>query len=106
MLLRGDNMKHIRIYDKINSNIADDNKKGDFVFEEIKQAVHQKEDVLIDFSGIDVLNTAFLNNAIGKIYSIEYNLRKNSKISITNFPLELQDLLEETINIARDKYPI
>ena len=106
MLLRGDKMKHIKIYEKINSNIADDNKKGDLVFEEIKQAVQQKEDVIIDFTGIDVLNTAFLNNAIGQIYSIEYISRKDSKISITNFPLELQDLLEETINIAKDKYSV
>lgn len=87
----------------LNSNIAVDKKTGDLVFAEIEKAIEKGEDIFIDFSNIDLLNTAFLNNAIGKIYFIPIEKRKCINIKISNFPLEAMDLLEEVINTAKEK---
>lgn len=97
----------VKIVDVIKSTMADDKDKGDIIFDNVKKLIKNREkNIKIDFSDTDGLNTAFLNNAIGKIFSIKYDERKESKITLINFPLELKDLLEEAINTARDKYSI
>lgn len=97
----------IKIVDILNSNMADDKDKGDKVFEKIMKLIYSKvKTIKIDFKDVDGLNTAFLNNAIGRIFSMDYNDRKESNITLINFPAELKDLLEEAINTARDKYSI
>lgn len=97
----------VKIVDILKSNMADDKDKGDIIFEKIEELIMNKqEQINIDFSKVDGLNTAFLNNAIGKIFSIDYEKRKDSNITLIHFPNELKDLLEEAINTARDKYSI
>lgn len=87
----------------LNSNVAVEKKTGDLVFSEIEKLIGSEKNIIIDFSNIDLLNTAFLNNAIGKIYFIPNEERKNTNIKISNFPLEAMDLLEEVINTAKEK---
>lgn len=110
-LLRGDIMNDsksiVKIVDVLQSTMADDKDKGDIIFNKVKKLIEDREkNIKIDFTNTDGLNTAFLNNAIGRIFSIKYDQRKESKITLINFPLELKDLLEEAINTARDKYSI
>lgn len=97
---------NLSVNEILSSNIAVDKKAGDLVFNEIKRAIEKKENIVIDFLSIDLLNTAFLNNAIGKIYFIPSEERKNINIKISNFPLEAMDLLEEVINTAKEKAAI
>lgn len=99
-------MKNLLVKEILNSNVAVDKKTGDFIFDEINKMIEKEEDIIIDFSNIDLLNTAFLNNAIGKIYFIPIEKRKHISIKIVNFPLEAMDLLEEVINTAKEKASI
>lgn len=106
MIVRGVKMKSLLVNKILNSNIAVDKKTGDLIFDEVERAIENRENIIIDFSNIDLLNTAFLNNAIGKIYLMSSEKRKGVSIKIANFPLEAMDLLEEVINTAKEKASI
>ncbi len=94
----------INIKDVINSAIADEDTKGDLVFDEIKKRVKDEEKIVLDFEKIELVNTAFLNNAVGRLFdSKEYNLDKNP-VRIDNMNDNMIELLKESIQVAREKY--
>lgn len=64
-------MKTLKIYDIIQSNSANLDEKGSTVFEVVKKYVEKNEPVILDFTGIDTLITAFLNLAIGQLYDLK-----------------------------------
>lgn len=64
-------MKPIKIHDIVGSNIAVTAKSGQQVFDEIKDYVKEDEPVVLDFSGVDTLTTAFLNTSIGQLYDLK-----------------------------------
>jgi len=53
----------------IDGNTAIAPSKGEKVHEEIRQALMRNEVVYLDFSGMELMTTAFLNSAIGQLYS-------------------------------------
>lgn len=59
----------LMIKDIIGSDIASDNEQGDLIFDQIVSGVdnHEKQ-IFLDFSDLKLITTAFLNNAIGKLY--------------------------------------
>ena len=52
------------------------------------------------------MNTAFLNNAIGKLYSIDDWNSANFEIKLVNFSQDTLDLIKEVIDSAREKYRV
>lgn len=62
-------MKHIVIKDVIDSELAVSTENGIKVFELVDSYLKHKEKVQLDFSGITIMITAFLNAAIGSLYS-------------------------------------
>ena len=65
----------------INSNLAVTSENADIVFKAISDSMKNKEKVIIDFSGIKTLTTAFLNIAIGKLYAVATSEELNRYIS-------------------------
>ena len=83
----------LMIKDIIGSNIASDNEQGDLIFDQIVSGVdnHEKQ-IFLDFFDLKLITTAFLNNAIGKLYK-KYSTQelkgllkvkniKNKKVSV------------------------
>lgn len=69
-------MKELIVKEIINSDRATDNKQGDMVYKEIKDNLDlNKEVICVDFQELRLITTAFLNNAIGRIY-VEYEREK------------------------------
>jgi len=66
----------LMIKDIIGSDIASDNEQGDLIFDEIVSGVdnHEKQ-IFLDFSDLKLITTAFLNNAIGKLYK-KYSMQE------------------------------
>lgn len=57
------------IKDIIGSKVASENEQGDLIFDEIATSLDESEaEILLDFSGLKLITTAFLNNSIGKLY--------------------------------------
>ncbi len=61
----------IRIVDIINTNVAVTTENGNKVFNLIDENLKQNKFVKINFSNIETMTTAFLNSAIGQLYSRE-----------------------------------
>ena len=63
-----------------------------------------KEKIVIDFSNIDIITTAFLNNAIGKLYNIYDKEKLNQYISMKNISKSDLNLVKKVIERAKIKF--
>lgn len=64
-------MEHLTISSIIKGDIAVSTSDGEIVFSELSRSLKKKNKVTLDFKGISILTTAFLNAAIGQLYSGE-----------------------------------
>ena len=92
----------LKVKEIIDSKIAFDDSNGDKLFEKIIEVTNgNSQTVILDF---DLVNTAFLNNAIGRLFDKEvYNIEKN-RVLIRNMDDTKKDLLKETISNAVKRY--
>jgi hypothetical protein len=61
-------LKSIKIIDVINSEFAVAPEDGELVFLKIKDCIEKSIHLSLDFDGVDLTTTAFLNTAIGTLY--------------------------------------
>lgn len=97
---------YLVITEILKSKAADDDDKGDRVYRCIKETVAQKGgNVVLDFKGIELVNTAFFNNAVGKLFNkAEYDMLKNNVRIVNLMNKAMIDVLEESISNAIKKY--
>lgn len=96
----------IKIAEVIDSQSANTDTKGDAVFNEIKSLADEKNKgtIELDFSDIELVNTAFLNNAIGRLFNKqEFDISKQ-RIRIKDMHPSMYDLFKESISVAQQKY--
>ncbi|MDY3443452.1 STAS-like domain-containing protein [Riemerella anatipestifer] len=75
----------IFVKDTINTDFAVSTEDGNTIFELLKENFLQDKMVSLDFSGITLMTTAFLNSAIGQLYSTD---RFSSSFLKENLKLE------------------
>lgn len=97
-------MFELKIVNVINSEFAVSPEDGDSIFNLIKEKVNSKEKIVIDFSNIEIITTAFLNNAIGKLYNIYDKEKLNQYISMKNISKSDLDLVKKVIERAKIKF--
>lgn len=74
----------IKVKDIIGTDLAVSVEDGDVLFNEIVMHLKNSQNIVLDFSELDLITTAFLNNAFGKLYS-EFNSEiLNKYIKIKN----------------------
>lgn len=61
-------VQHLIVKDIIDSELAITTDDGNLVYENIHTAFNSKKQVELDFKGINIMITAFLNSAIGRLY--------------------------------------
>lgn len=97
-------MNVIKIQEVINSTSADEDTKGDIIFAKIQEIKKEDSILILDFQGIELVNTAFLNNAIGRLFNREeYDIDKNP-VRIANMKDSAMDLFKESVRVACEKY--
>ncbi|HEY9363627.1 MAG TPA: STAS-like domain-containing protein [Chitinophagaceae bacterium] len=62
-------MENLNIAAIIGGNIAVSTSDGEIVFSNLSKQLNKKEKISLDFAKISILTTAFLNAAIGQLYS-------------------------------------
>ncbi len=99
-------MKHLMIKDIINSELAVSTENGEKVFEIVNSYLQKKEKVKLDFAGITIMITAFLNAAIGKLYGKkEYTPEfLNEYIKLENVEAEDRSLFRDVIQRAKEYF--
>ncbi|AUI78814.1 STAS-like domain-containing protein [Lactiplantibacillus pentosus] len=75
-------MKVLKIKDEIKTPLAVTADKANYIYKLLSESVQNKEIVSVDFSGITTLTTAFLNIAIGQLYSVGDQNTLNQYIKI------------------------
>lgn len=84
-------MKRIVIKDVIKTDLAVTAEKAQYLFDLLTRNIKDHQSVILDFTGVRILTTAFLNIAIGELYRIEKSKVLNKYIKFdTKSMTELQ----------------
>jgi hypothetical protein len=94
----------INVKDIINSDTALAPSTGDPVHNVIKDALMNKNIVNLDFRGIEIMTTAFLNAAIGKLYSEFDSAYLNSYLKVAYISPTDLSLLVKVIQTAKNYF--
>ena len=99
-------MENLSVKNVINSNIAVATDAGDKVFNELIANFDIGEKVRLDFEGITIITTAFLNAAIGQLYSQgKYDSNfLNTSIKFVNIQPEDKPLFVMVVNRAKEYF--
>lgn len=81
---------NIKLYDELQSHSAVSTNEGDKIYSILESEINritsnnqsENNEIIIDFSNIDDLTTAFLNNSIAKLF---YNFNTDSLFKILRF---------------------
>jgi hypothetical protein len=94
----------LTIKEIINRDTAVSSDDGDILFIEIDKHIKAGTIVELDFSDISLLTTAFLNSAIGQLYSIYKGDELNNSIKLKNVADEDKILFKKVIERAKEYF--
>lgn len=98
------NLQHLIVKDIIQSELAITTDDGNLVYDSIHKALNQKNQVKLDFEGINIIITAFLNSAIGRLYE-DYNSEfLNSHLILENVANEDKNLFRIVAQRAKEYF--
>lgn len=97
-------MELVKIKDITGSNRALSAIDGAQVYDKILGSLRQKRKVTLDFRGIDLTITAFLNASIGKLYSEFSPEEIKSLLEIKNLHSDEIHLLKIVIDRAKERF--
>lgn len=97
-------MKIIKIKDITKNNLAVSAADGELVFDRIVPSFESGEKVVLDFEGIELTITAFMNAAIGKLYGKYPTETIRGLLDIVNLQNEEKKLLQIVIEHAKMRF--
>lgn len=99
-------MDNLIIKEIIKGDIAVSTNDGDTVYNLINDYLKNQKSVIIDFSGISIMTTAFLNAAIGQLYSnaLYSDDFLNKSLQLKNVEKEDRILFSEVVKRAKEYF--
>lgn len=94
----------LKIYEEINNSLAVSSDDGDKLYQKIDSFIREGLVVELDFSGIDVMTSAFLNAAIGQLYNTYTSEQLNSQLKIVKVVNEDIPLIKKVIERAKEYF--
>jgi len=94
----------ISIYSIVGDSLCVSSDDGDMVFDRIKKALDINKKVQLSFANVEMLTSAFLNNAIGKLYGIYDENKLKESMSAIDISNEDKILLKRVIETAKLYY--
>lgn len=88
----------------IDNSYAVSSDQGDLIFKKIIEVLQSNTKVELDFSGITMMTTAFLNASIGQLYSIYNSEQLNTSLIIKNIASEDKILFNIVIVRAKEYF--
>ncbi len=97
------NIHHITLSTRaiVGSPFCVSTEDGIKVFEEIRRALQQGQAVVLSFAGVDSLTSAFLNAAIGQLYSEFGEMQIQEALSVDHMERSDKILLRKVVENAR-----
>lgn len=97
-------IKQLRIQDIINRETAVSSDDGEIVYHDIVLCIQNNSIAELDFSGITILTTAFLNSAIGQLYNTYSSDQLNNTLRLKNVADEDKILFKKVIERAKEYF--
>ena len=97
-------IRNLKIEKIINRDIAVSSDDGDIVYAQIVNCINDSCVAEIDFSGITILTTAFLNSAIGQLYNTYSSEQLNTVLKLKNVADEDRILFKKVIERAKEYF--
>ncbi|HNW97109.1 MAG TPA: STAS-like domain-containing protein [Bacteroidales bacterium] len=94
----------INIFNEIGGDSAISVDDGDMIYKKIDNALSQGLIVILDFQNINLIITAFLNAAIGQLYSKYTSEQLNSNLKLENIKPEDVLLFIKVIKNAKNYF--
>lgn len=96
----------VLIRDLIKTNFAVTTDDGNQVFDIVNQNLSNNESIILDFKGINLMTTAFLNAAIGQLYSNKKYSSEflNSNLKLQNVPEQDKALFGMVVKRAKEYF--
>lgn len=77
---------------------------GTLVYKQLEEALSKKETVVLDFNGVEMMTTAFLNAAIGQLYSKYSSDELNRWLKLENVADDDKILFKKVVTRAREYF--
>lgn len=97
-------MTNIKIKDITRNSLAVSAADGDVVYDKIVETFDKEEKVVLDFEGIELTITAFMNAAIGKLYGKYPTETIRERLDIVNLQNEEKQLLRIVVERAKMRF--
>ena len=97
-----ENKTIIKVKDFINTDKAVSSDDGDILFLRIQEEIKAGGIVELDFAEISLLTTAFLNSAIGQLYSVFSSDQLNRYVKLLNVEDEDKVIFKKVISRAKE----
>lgn len=97
-------VKQLKIIDIINRDTAVSSDDGEIVHTQIVNCITENSIAELDFSGITILTTAFLNSAIGQLYNTYSSDQLNNTLRLKNVINEDKILFKKVIERAKEYF--
>lgn len=94
----------LKVLDITGSNLCVSSEDGWAVFQKVKTALEAGHSVTLDFSGIDMVISAFLNAALGKLVETHDLKEIHERISFEKLEQEDLDLVDRVLKNAELYY--
>ncbi|WP_183147854.1 STAS-like domain-containing protein [Chryseobacterium nematophagum] len=95
---------HLLVKDIIDSELAVSTDDGNKVFDNINSALKERSIVELDFKGVTIMITAFLNSAIGRLYETYQSEFLNDYLKLTNVAPEDRILFKKVVQRAQEYF--
>ena len=92
----------ISVFEEVGGNSAIRVDDGTRIYQKIDAAISNGRSITLDFQNIDLIITAFLNAAIGQLYSKYSSEDLNSRIELKNIKPEDVRLFKKVIERAKE----
>ena len=94
----------IRVFEEVGGDSAISVDDGDAVFRKIDSAFASGMSVTLDFQNVKLIITAFLNAAIGQLYSKYTSEQLNRRLQVINIKPEDSKLFNKVIERAKEYF--
>lgn len=88
----------------IDGNVAVSTDDGNLVYQELNKAIENGKTVELDFNEIEIMTTAFLNAAIGQLYSIYNSDKLNASLKLVNVAEDDKILFKLVVDRAKEYF--
>lgn len=94
----------VNIKEILNSDSALTPSSGELIYNILQEEISSNKRVSLDFRGIEIMTSAFLNSAVGRLYSKYSSSQLNSVLEIVNISNDDLQLLKKVIERAKEYF--